>query len=122
MTESQFNDFNERHTMPQFWIGQGYGYKDCSKDWDDIDDDEIIYIPESGYIEREVVRTDAYSKRDFIDLIEMKYPRANEELKNRIAEMLFQAVDWQFPETALDEEWLLDDDTRAVVEEMEEVV
>lgn len=92
-------------------IGQGMGYK-SSKSWNDIKDDEVVYIPEVGYTEYDTdifhkypVNTECiYSKQDFIDIVKdkVKPSRVDEE-----AEALFYAVDWQTPEL-LAEEWEFD--------------
>ena len=88
-------------------IGQGYGYK-LYKDWDKIEDDEVIYIPEYAYkqIEPEEKWFDVpfsingcYTKEDFIDIV------GDEER----AQTLFEDVDWQYPETLADEyDWQTD--------------
>lgn len=116
MTIAEFKAHNKNNTMPCEWIGQGYGYKDTSKEWKDIDPDDIIYIPEHAYEKDEdgriiISREDAYSKNDFKRIIY----RLDYEWRdigrcvevNRIAKAIFEAVDWQFPESLANEmeEW-----------------
>ncbi len=119
MTLTEFNKYNETETMPYEWIGQGYGYKYTEKDWEDIDNDEIIYIPEYGYEDEVdgfvVNRENAYNKRDLREVVKNKYPKVKGELLDRLACLLFDAIDWQFPETAIEEEWLYNE------EDLEEV-
>lgn len=110
MTIAEFRQHNKLGTMPCDWIGQGYGYK-SEKKWDYIELDEIIYIPEYGYDTGEetpfVDRENAYTKRDFIQLIrncDDKFLDIRRQGQvNRMAKELFEAVDWQFPESLLDE-------------------
>ena len=80
----------------KFWIGQGYGYK--VDNWDKSELDDIVYIPEYGYVTdeegKEYIKY-AYTKQDFLDLCKgdcccTPY-------------VLFDMVDWQFPETLLSE-------------------
>ena len=98
MTIEQFHKHNDNHDMPYNWIGQGYGYKDNEFDWDNGNPTDIIYIPEYGYDwdgeQCYVVRENAYSKEDFIDLCDGDKGRAL---------FIFEAVDWQYPETFYDE-------------------
>ena len=111
MTIAEFRQHNKLGTMPQNWIGQGYGYKLTEKEWNDLDDDEIIYIPEYGYEREEgkrfVERADAYTKRDFIQLIrncDDKFLDIGRQGQvDRMAKELFEAVDWQYPESLLQE-------------------
>lgn len=124
MTFTEFYKYNETKSMPYEWIGQGYGYKYEEKKWEDIDNDEIIYIPEYGYNqnndfgyeqsekESTVNRSNAYSKRDLKEVVKEKYPKVKGELLDRLACILFEAIDWQFPTTAVDEEWLLSDEDK----------
>lgn len=110
MTIAQFREYNKLGTMPCTWIGQGYGYK-SEKEWDYIDLDEIIYIPEYGYEREEgkrfVERADAYTKRDFIQLIrncDDKFLDIGRQGQvDRMARELFEAIDWQYPESLLQE-------------------
>lgn len=109
MTIEQFNNYNEAKSIPRDWIGQGYGYKDNEFDWDNGNPTDIIYIPEYGY-DRDgeqcyVVRENAYSKEDFIDLCD-----GNEKK----AAYIFEVVDWQFPESFYNEvDW--EDDVESEV-------
>lgn len=105
MTQKEFDYYNETNTMPQFWIGQGWGYKEHTA-WDEMEDDEIIYIPEYAYNREGVIdRINAYSKEDFKQLIRElnKFP---EEKVDGYACELWEAVDWQFPTTLIEEGWL----------------
>lgn len=82
--------------VPQ-WIGQGYGYK-IDKNWEEIQPNEVIYIPEYGYREETHIPESFYTKQDFINIVG----------KER-AKQLFYDVDWQFPETLADEyDWQTD--------------
>ena len=111
MTIAEFRQHNKLGTMPQNWIGQGYGYKLTEKEWNDLDDDEIIYIPEYAYDTGEetlfVDRENAYTKRDLIQLIrncDDKFLDIGRQGQvNRMAKELFEAVDWQYPESLLQE-------------------
>lgn len=116
MTITQFREYNKLGTMPCEWIGQGYGYKTDTA-WDDLNDDDIIYIPEYGYDKKDdgtvfVSRNDAYSKRDFIQLIrelDDRYLDIGRQVEvKRMAAELFEAVDWQYPESLLNEEFFED--------------
>ena len=117
MTITQFRKYNKLGTMPCEWIGQGYGYKVTDTAWDDLNDDDIIYIPEYGYDKKDdgtvfVSRNDAYSKNDFIQLIMELDDRYRDigrcvQVKRMAAE-LFEAVDWQYPESLLNEEFFED--------------
>lgn len=102
MTIEEFNRHNELRDMPYEWIGQGYGYKNTEFDWVNGNDDEIIYIPEHAYEDDIVERDCAYSKRDLINLCFGNESKALE---------LFDEVDWQFPETLLDE-WEREDEPK----------
>lgn len=109
MTIAEFKEYNRTNTMPCEWIGQGYGYK-SEKEWDYIDLDEIIYIPEHGYndiTQSTADRENVYSKRDFIQLIrelDDRYLDIGRQVEvKRMAAELFEAVDWQFPESLLNE-------------------
>ena len=110
MTIAEFNNYNKTNTMPREWIGQGYGYKVTDTAWNDLNDDDIIYIPEYGYDKEDdgtvfVSREDAYSKNDFIQLIrelDEKYRDIGRCVQvKRMAAELFETVDWQFPESLL---------------------
>lgn len=112
MTIAQFREHNKLGTMPCDWIGQGYGYKVTDTAWDDLNDEDIIYIPEYGYDKEGdgtilVSRENAYSKNDFIRLIhelDEKYLDIGRCTQvKRMATELFEAVDWQFPESLLNE-------------------
>jgi hypothetical protein len=93
--------------MPYEWIGQGFGYK-TDKNWDDIPDDEIIYIPEYAYENiNNADEDDVYTKADFRRLAreyEWEHEHTDEEIE-RIAEELFESCDWQHPESLIDEGW-----------------
>lgn len=112
MTIAEFKEYNKTNTMPCDWIGQGYGYKVTETAWDDLNNDDIIYIPEYAYEKEDdgtviVSRENAYSKRDFIRLIRELDDRyldiARQAEVKRMAAELFAAVDWQFPESLLNE-------------------
>lgn len=83
------------------WIGQGYGYK---ADWDSAELDDVIYIPEYGYTTEDEGWNwkieCPYTKQDFIDL-------AGDEWLGKV---LWEGVDWQFPETLIDEGYLNDEE------------
>lgn len=108
MTLEEFNKYNETKSMPREWIGQGWGYK--ADTWDS--DDDIIYIPEYGYEENdecehltgEVLRENAYSLNDLIKVVTTETEVAKEKAKG-IAMVLFDVIDWQFPEGVLEEDW-----------------
>jgi hypothetical protein len=116
MTIAQFREYNKLGTMPCEWIGQGYGYI-TDNAWNELNDDDIIYIPEYGYDKKDdgtvfVSRNDAYSKSDFIQLIMELDDRYRDigrcvQVKRMAAE-LFEAVDWQYPESLLNEEFFED--------------
>lgn len=118
MTITQFREYNKLGTMPCEWIGQGYGYKVTDIDWNDLNDDDIIYIPEYAYKKEDdgttlVSKEDAYSKNDFIRLIrelDEKYLDVGRCVQvNKMAAELFEAVDWQFPESLLYEGFFEED-------------
>jgi hypothetical protein len=97
MTIQEFNSNNIQHNMPCESIGQGCGYKSR---WDLENPDDIIYIPEHAYEKNEdgtINRDDAYSVRDFLRLTNNRIAKAKE---------LFEYVDWQYPETVIDEGFL----------------
>ena len=84
------------------WIGQGYGYKKDIPvgEWDNVEDDEVIYAPEQAYgvnggttVDVGLVWTKAY----FVALAGDK------------AEYLFRCCDWQTP-SALWNEMEMEDD------------
>lgn len=106
MTIKEFEYYNKTESMPSEWIGQGYGYKETGKEWNDIEDDEIIYIPEYGYDNNDtydgytVERKNAYTKNDFKRLIKENNINGDTDLQ---AMILFDEVDWQFPESLIDE-------------------
>ena len=140
MLLSEFNEHNNKLDMPRFDIGQGMGYKETTKKWSEISDDEIIYIPEYGYSTTTpayVDRGDAQSKGDFKAIVKDYFSNGSlekakatvkkfadksvGEIIDYIAEDLFHAVDWQYPMTLVDEGWLddfivqdSDDDTVSV--------
>lgn len=117
MTINEFNTYNNNGNMPCEWIGQGYGYKDMETDWEDMNEEDIIYIPEYGYEEflgvNYVERSSAYSKGDFIQLV-VDYCKGNDistadqKMIDDIARDVFNWVDWQFPTTVIDEGYLDD--------------
>lgn len=77
-------------------IGQGCGYK-ADVLFENVPNDIVIYIPEYGYTEGEnptPIKDCIYTKADFINIC-----NGNEKL----AEELFEDVDWSFPETLWDE-------------------
>jgi hypothetical protein len=110
MTINEFNEYNIAGNMSCFDIGQGYGYK-LDKEWDDIDEQEIIYIPEYGYEETDfnetiyVERSSAFSKEDFIELV--RNYGINDHIEE-IARRLFNWCDWQFPTTVIEEGYIDD--------------
>lgn len=116
MTLAEFNRYNENKNMPYDYIGQGNGYKVMDRKWDDIDNDEIIYIPEYGYEGNYVERANAYSKRDFKNAVKDMYPKLKGKRLDDLACSLFECVDWQFPETVLLEDWFLTDEEREMLE------
>lgn len=111
MTRQEFNRLNGTRYMPYEWIGQGYGYKLIDKKWDDMPDDEIIYIPEYAYENMDTVdEVNAYTKTEFRRLTreyEWENEHTDEEIE-RIAEELFESCDWQFPESLINEGWFDD--------------
>lgn len=78
--------------IPSEWIGQGSGFK--TYDWENVDLDEIVYIPECAYTSESTDMELVYSKKDFIDIC-----NGDEQL----AITIHDAVDWQCPETLYDE-------------------
>lgn len=106
MTITEFKAHNKAGTMPCEWIGQGDGYK-AMEDWNDLNDDDIIYIPEYGYDKEDgkilVSRGDAYSKNDFKKVIRELDDRYKDIGRctevDRMAMELFDMVDWQYPES-----------------------
>lgn len=103
MTIAEFTEYNKQHTMPREWIGQGYGYK---AKWNPDSPTDIIYIPEYGYEDTlydedevagdMVLRENAYSYEDFMRICDGNEKKAH---------ALFDNVDWQTPDSVLDEEW-----------------
>lgn len=89
----------------QMYKGEGYGYK-SSLDWDEMDNDEIIYIPTDAYMiaPSGLPRThidkieDAFTKQSFIDLCD------GDEQK---AKQIFELADGAYPDDVLYE---FDDD------------
>ena len=118
MTITEFNNHNKNNTMPCEWIGQGYGYK-LMENWDDINDDDIIYIPEYAYEKGTedgkvtISRGDAYSKNDFKKVIrelDDKYCDIGRCAEvDRMAAELFDMVDWQYPESLAYEMYEVED-------------
>ena len=97
MTIEEFEKHNERHDMPEMPLRQGVGYKSV---WDTSKPDDIIYIPEYAFEKYEdgtISREDAYSVKDFVNLVNGDTERAKE---------LFTFVDWQFPTSVLGEDTL----------------
>lgn len=91
--DSDNTAFNLEDIIPSEWIGQGYGYKP-DIDWNTVDLDEIIYIPECAYGDNEYDDpTSVYTKQDFLDICG----------NDNDAEELHSMVDWQCPETLYDE-------------------
>jgi hypothetical protein len=118
MTIAEFNEYNRTNTMPCDGIGQGFGYK--AESWNN--DNEIIYIPEYAYEEddncipiHQVDRKNAYSMNDLVKLIPnyLPYRNMDKEEQRAAAEALFYFLDWQFPETALE------DDEREYLDELD---
>lgn len=109
MKLSEFEQYNKNKNVPRDWIGQGYGYKDPDFDWDNGDPSDIIYIPEYGYSDEDttVERKNAYSKKDFInavrEMFEFDKIKVSEKDIDGIAYEVFDTVDWQFPESLLNE-------------------
>lgn len=113
MKLSEFEQYNKNKNVPRDWIGQGDGYKDCDFDWDNGDPSDIIYIPEYGYVDEDttvgntVERINAYSKNDFInavrEMFEFDKIKVSEKDIDGIAYEVFDTVDWQFPESLLNE-------------------
>lgn len=75
------------------YIGQGYGFK-ADIVIEDIDEDEVIYIPEYGYKNNAPLLDSIYTKKDLLDIC-----KGDEDL------MLFiwETLDWQYPETLYNE-------------------
>lgn len=93
--DSENTIFNLEKVIPSEWIGQGYGYKP-DIDWDTVDLDEIIYIPECAYMDNDCKCdpiSSVYTKQDFLDICG----------NDNDAEILYSIVDWQCPETLCDE-------------------
>ena len=104
MTIKEFNEHNKNNTMPKDWIGQGYGYK-AGIEWDQVNENDIIYIPDLAYEDCTVKRGCAFSKRDFINMVADLLPE-NTSTKDidEVAYKVFETVDWQFP-TSVVGEW-----------------
>ena len=97
MTIEEFEKHNLQHDMPEMPLKQGTGYKSI---WDVSKPDDIIYIPEYAFennLDGTISREDAYSVRDFVNLLNGDTKRAKE---------LFTFVDWQFPTSVLGEDTL----------------
>ena len=108
-TKKQFAAMNEAErakNFPQDFIGQGYGYKPRI-DLEKVSNDAIIYIPEFGYEKRIPQLDSIYTKQDFVNLCK-EYNQNCADLfgegqKALEASALFDELDWQYPETLLDE-------------------
>lgn len=91
--------------IPRDFIGQGYGYKNYDFNWESGNPDEIIYVPEycfGGFNNDGNIELDScYTKREFEDMCE-EFNRNNKD-KYITAEDLFDMVDWQHPNSLLDE-------------------
>lgn len=92
------NDYIPEEFYPVY-IGQGYGYKK-DIDWEQVSPEEVIYIPEYGYRNGTICEDSIYTKKDFIDITGGD---------NKLAQELFEDVDWQHPETLYDE-WEVDNE------------
>lgn len=133
MTLREFEFYNETEEMPCFNIGQGYGYKVyLDEKWEDIPEDEIIYIPEYGYENSsgtKAKRENAYTKEDFREAVRRyikDYTETGRENDAATVEFcardLFDSVDWQFPETLLDEGWIDDEIVTLIIDDEDNVV
>lgn len=77
------------------YIGQGYGYK-ADISIDEVDEDEVVYIPEYGYDDNCPKVDYIYTKKDLLNIC-----KGDESL----LEMMWETLDWQSPETLYDE-WI----------------
>ena len=114
MTIEDFDLYNMNKEMPYEDIGQGNGYKDVDFDWETGNPTDIIYIPEYGYDSNGCVkREDAFSKNDFIKLVQdwlddTGHKAFDKEIE-QMAHTIFDIVDWQFPSSLIDGDGILDD-------------
>lgn len=100
MTRAEFEKYSHtddgrkyiREYFLPFDIGQGYGYKQHNYNFTAGDPDEIIYIPELAYEDSELPK--GYTAQDFINIF-------GGDLE--MAEWLFKEVDWQHPDTLLED-------------------
>lgn len=119
MTIQEFKKYNDCSEMPCHDIGQGMGYKEDINKWDEVNDGDIIYIPESAYEDGRVLRQNAFSKEDvvlmvtdYVDrvgmerFIEKTYKENKADICEFLAKDLFCALDWQYPSSLIDEGWL----------------
>lgn len=92
-------DGNEGYLVEKEYFGQGYIFKDEEAYYHHKD--EPCYVPEhageNGYVES------AYTGQDFLDMCGGDQDRADD---------LFHSVDWQFPETLMEDyfreqEWVI---------------
>lgn len=81
------NGFGEVINRDRFKGGQGYVFKDDVAFYDTKNPDKVCYVPE--------LSDETYTRKDFLELCDN-----NEEL----AELLYESLDWQHPETLL-EDW-----------------
>ena len=119
MTIQEFIKYNGCSQMPCHDIGQGMGYKEDISKWDEVNNGDIIYIPESAYEDGRVLRQNAFSKedlvlmvKDYIDRVgieqfkEKTHKEEKADLYEFLAKDLFCALDWQYPSSMIDEGWL----------------
>lgn len=103
MKRTELMLLNQQHDVPRFNLGgYGYGYKSNLR-WEDIDDDEIVYIPEDAYhfdeewgLPNRYLNNleDAFSKADLIQL-------CNGD--SEIAKQVFLKADYQYPSEVLEQ-------------------
>lgn len=115
MTQKEFNSYIETNSMPYSWIGQGYGYKEEEKDWNDIQNDEIIYIPEYSYVtdgSNIISVEDSYTKGDLIELVKkyFDFDDMSDQEIDWLASVLYENLDWQYPESLIDEGFFDDEE------------
>lgn len=84
--ELEFDANGKIVKLEKDWLMQGYVYKNPNAYFNDLD--AVCYVPESSDI--------LYTKQDFLDICNGQ---------RDIADYVFGAVDWQHPETYLDELW-----------------
>lgn len=75
------------------YIGQGYGYK-ADVVIDDVDENEVIYIPEYGYDDNCPEIDCIYTKKDLLEICKGD---------KGLLEFMWETLDWQSPETLYDE-------------------